>query len=551
MAITHDGKIGRRARGANYGKIAGGGHLSNIARRFGMLRAGSEVTQRRWLLAALALFLLLRLPSWFEPHWYTDEAGYANTAHLAAHGRVLYLTVWNNKPPLLFWIYDLALSWFGPSELGLHLLSTLAGGLTLAVIWQMVRREWGGRGMGRTMVVATLLLGLPLLGAELALPENFLIFPEAAGMLLVLRSLSERGRWRAALELAAGVAFGLACLIQQTAAGPLLAMVFLLALRPRAGAVRGALRVLAAAAVITLAGIAPYLFWAGPSHVYYFLVTSFEGYTSRTLPLNVSTLLPRAGAGLLLVVGVVVARKRDPRSLLIWTWLGVDLLTYVLPNRPYPFHLLPAAVPLALVVGRLPRPSIRALRLSLTPLVAGVLLSAALWGQLMVTYLPIDDFYTAGRTVLYYPMFVGRATGVVSKASYQDFYDYRVRAEAEAGRWIRAHGLTGARAVVWSADSWAYLLVPVRSVMPAPPIYKDYEWLGQSGLIQRTLKERPELILVTNDALNGYGPLQPILSRLYTKVETSSDGSLWLLNSDLQQVGVTRASRTTSSTSAG
>ena len=70
-------------------------------------------------------------------------------------------------------------------------------------------------------------------------------------------------------------------------------------------------------------------------------------------------------------------------------------------------------------------------------------------------------------------------------------------------------------------------------------------------MIQRTLKERPELILVTNDALNGYGPLQPILSRLYTKVETSSDGSLWLLNSDLQQVGVTRASRTTSSTSAG
>ncbi len=515
--------------------------MSKIAARFGMFGAGSEVNQRRWLLASLVLFLLLRLPSWFEPHWYTDEAGYANTAYLAAHGRVLYLTVWNNKPPLLFWIYDLALSWFGPSELGLHLLSTLAGALTLAVIWQMVRREWGGRGMGRTMVVATLLLGLPLLSAELALPENFLIFPEAAGMLLLLRSFSERGRWRAALELAAGVAFGLACLIQQTAAAPLLAMVFLVALMPRSGSVRGALRLLAAGAVVTLAGIAPYLFWAGPSHVYYFLVTSFEGYTSRTLPLNFLTLLPRGVAGLLLVLGVVVARKRDPRSVLIWTWLGVDLLTYVLPNRPYPFHLLPAVVPLALVVGRLPRPALGSLRLSFAPLVAGALLSAALWGQLMATYLPIDDFYTVGRTVLYYPMFVGRATGVVSRASYQNFYDYRVQAEAQAGRWIRSHGLSGARTVVWSADSWAYLLVPVHAVLPAPPIYKDFDWLGQSGLIQRTLQERPELIMVTNDALNGYGPLQPILNRLYTKVETSSDGSLWLLKSDLQQVGLGRA----------
>jgi 4-amino-4-deoxy-L-arabinose transferase-like glycosyltransferase len=525
--------------------------LSKIARRFGMFGAGRETAQRRWLLAALVLFLLLRIPSWFEPHWYTDEAGYANTAYLAAHGRVLYLTVWNNKPPLLFWIYDIALSWFGPSELGLHLLSTLAGGLTLAAVWQMVRREWGGRGMGRTMVVATLLLGLPLLSAELALPENFLIFPEAAGMLMLLRSFSERGRWRAVLELGAGTAFGLACLIQQTAVGPLLAMVFLVALMPRAGSVRGAMRVLMAGAIVTGAGIAPYLFWAGPSHVYYFLVTSFEGYTSRTLPLNLLTLLPRGLAGALLVLGVVAARKRDPRTVLIWTWLGVDLLTYVLPNRPYPFHLLPAAVPLALVVGRLPRPSLATLRLSFAPLVAGALLSAALWGQLMVTYLPIDDFYTAGRTVLYYPMFVGRATGVVSKASYQDFYDYRVRAEAEAGSWIRAHGLTGARTVVWSADSWAYLLVPVRSLMPAPPIYKDFDWLGPAGLIQRTVRERPELILVTNDAVNSYGPLQPILTRLYTKVETSSDGSLWLLNSDLRQVGVSRGVGATPPTSPG
>ncbi|MDA8330498.1 MAG: hypothetical protein M0027_04705, partial [Candidatus Dormibacteraeota bacterium] len=66
--------------------------MSKIARRFGMFGAGSEAGQRRWLLAALVLFLLLRIPSWFEPHWYTDEAGYANTAYLAAHGRVLYLT---------------------------------------------------------------------------------------------------------------------------------------------------------------------------------------------------------------------------------------------------------------------------------------------------------------------------------------------------------------------------------------------------------------------------------------------------------------------------
>lgn len=51
------------------------------------------------LTVPVVLLLLLRLPSLFEPHWYTDEAGYANTAWLMMHGKVLYLSVWNNKPP--------------------------------------------------------------------------------------------------------------------------------------------------------------------------------------------------------------------------------------------------------------------------------------------------------------------------------------------------------------------------------------------------------------------------------------------------------------------
>jgi hypothetical protein len=30
---------------------------------------------RLWLIGPLALYALLRIPSFLEPHWYTDEAG--------------------------------------------------------------------------------------------------------------------------------------------------------------------------------------------------------------------------------------------------------------------------------------------------------------------------------------------------------------------------------------------------------------------------------------------------------------------------------------------
>ena len=495
----------------------------------------------RSLWVSLLLYLLVRVPSWFEPHWYTDEAGYATTAWMSTHGKILYLTVWNNKPPLVFWIYDVALAWFGPSELGLHLLSTLAGVLALVAVWKMVRENWQGRGAWAALIVAALLLGLPLLSGDLALPENFLIAPEAWAMLFVLRAARrEPGRRQYLYAAAAGVLFGLACLIQQTSAGPFLAAALFLAVQTRRRGLVAAGVMLLSGVVIGAAGLAPYVLWAGLGNVFYFLVGSYRGYTSRTLPLGAATLAPRVLAGLLLVLGMFAARRRDPRMVLLWMWLAIELFTYMLPNRPYPFHLLPSAAPVALLVGRVGRPRWSQLRArlawTLAPLLASVVASAAIWTLMFVGSLPQNDLYTVSRTVTYYPMFLGRVTGVISTRQYQNYYDLRVAAEAAAGDWVQAHHLQGATAIVWSADAWAYLLAPLTPVLPAPPIYKDLDWLGQSALIRRTVAERPELIVVTNDALPSYGPIQGVLARYYVRVESSPDGAVWLLRNDFQAV---------------
>lgn len=506
--------------------------------RLGAALAGASRGPLGW---SLLLYLLVRLPSWFEPHWYTDEAGYATTAWMSTHGRILYLTVWNNKPPLLFWIYDLALAWFGPSELGLHLLSTLAGVLTLLAVWRIVRENWGGRRAGLTLVVTALLIGLPLLSGDLALPENFLIAPEAWGMVFVLRALrTGPGRQQYLAAALGGLMFGLACLIQQTSLAPFLAAVIFLAVqRGRRGL--GAATVMAGSGVVIgAAGLAPYVLWAGLGNVYFYLATSYQGYTSRTLPLGVATLLPRVLAGLLLAWGLLATRRRDRRLALLWLWLAVELFTYMLPNRAYPFHLLPSAVPLALLLGRLRRPNWARLRTragwTMAPLRASVVVSTLIWAGMFVSGLPQGDLYTVPRTVLYYPMLLGRVTGRVSEVQYQSFYDLRVPAERAAASWVQAHHLQGATAIVWSADAWAYLLAPLTPVLPAPPIYKDFDWMGQQELMRRTVAARAELIVVTDDVLTSYGPIQSVLDRGYVRVEVSADGAVWLRRSDYQAV---------------
>lgn len=164
-------------------------HVSSWLGRWGGFLSRAD------LVLPLLLYLALRLPSWFEPHWYSDEAGYATTAWLSTHGSTLYLTVWNNKPPLLFWIYGVALWLFGRSEFGLHLLSTATGLAALAALWRLLRIRYRGVRMFLPMALTPVLLGMPLLNGDLALPENSLIAPAAAAMLCLLWALtSERSR---------------------------------------------------------------------------------------------------------------------------------------------------------------------------------------------------------------------------------------------------------------------------------------------------------------------------------------------------------------------
>jgi 4-amino-4-deoxy-L-arabinose transferase-like glycosyltransferase len=479
----------------------------------------------------LLLYLALRIPSWFEPHWYSDEAGYMTTAWLSTHGSTLYLTVWNNKPPLIFWIYDVAIWLFGPSEFGIHLLSTLTGLAALAVLWRLLRTRYRGKRVLLAMGGAALFLGLPLFNGELALPENFLIAPEAAAMLCLLWSLTSH-RPKPALFAAAfsGVLFGLACLIQQTSLGPAaLAVLLLLVVRGRRGLPQvGAM--LTGLVVVVLAGIAPYLIWAGPHNVYYFLVQSYQEYTSSTLPLTPLMLLPRVAAGLLLVAGLYWRRHDEPVRLLAVAWLVCELLVYALPNRPYAHFLLPAVVPACLLLAGARWPDPRHWpwrRLSRPVLPAALGVVVGIW-VILIAVSPQSDASVV-LTAQYYPAFVGMATGSISTAQYDGLYGTGTVAEAKAVSWIKRNHLQGVTALAWADDAWPYLLASLAPVVPTPAIYMDQTWLGNEGLERLVEKARPDLIYLNHPAAELAGWLVPYLKSDYRQVESGpGQSSLWV-----------------------
>ncbi|MBI5044993.1 MAG: glycosyltransferase family 39 protein [Candidatus Levybacteria bacterium] len=132
-----------------------------------------EKSLQFWILTGiLSLFFLMRLPSLFEPYWYGDEGIYEAIAFALNKGRILYLQIWDNKPPLLYYTYAI----FNGDQFLVRLLSTLYGLLSVLFLYFLSRKIFPHK---NTALISTaffsLLFGLPILEGNIANAENFML----------------------------------------------------------------------------------------------------------------------------------------------------------------------------------------------------------------------------------------------------------------------------------------------------------------------------------------------------------------------------------------
>lgn len=123
------------------------------------------------LLSALIVFIILRIPSFFEPHWYGDEGVYAGVVHAWEQGKTLYIDIWDNKPPGIYFLYAL-----GSPENRLQvvkLLNFFAGLITLFGISAIARfMKFSLSGYTATLILVVTLLASPILEGTIANAEN-------------------------------------------------------------------------------------------------------------------------------------------------------------------------------------------------------------------------------------------------------------------------------------------------------------------------------------------------------------------------------------------
>ena len=497
--------------------------------------------------AALAV-VVLRLPSFWEPHWYTDEAGYVSTAQSLLRGHVLYSQIWTNKPPLDLWIIASVVRVFGASEAGLHALTLVSALVTLAAVYWAGSRIFGQRRAAFATLLAAIALGLPVLDAELALPESLLIAPVSwAGAIVAVRLAGNReqraSRRFAWWPLIAGVLVAAGIAIQQTVLAELLAFALALAISPRVR-LRDCALFVSTVIVFTLAWLGPVIAMAGAGKVAFALVGFYVPFTQSVLPTSAGGQLWHFAeafiAGALIVGGAFLRRTAARPTWFFVLWAGAALLVPGAAGQPYAHYLIPAVGPVALTIAglRLPLPR-RSLSASmratarLAPQLTGLVIAAVMGsvaGLDWVTPAAASPLSNSSRNLNdYYGGALATALQQQPRADWDARFDSRVPADEAVATWIQNEKLSDATAVVWSSDAWVYALADLTVEVPTPPIYNDEVLLGINGQVAAYVATlQPDVIVTSTDAVQEFPEIQSVLKTGYVAMFFTDPDTVWV-----------------------
>lgn len=118
------------------------------------------------------LFLLLRIPSLFEPYWYGDEGIYLALGQGIRQGLTLFEQIHDNKPPTLYYLAALSQTVFG-----FRLLLLLTMIPTIYFFNRLSKKFLSPRASKFSTLLFLILSSVPLIEGNIANAEVFMLLP--------------------------------------------------------------------------------------------------------------------------------------------------------------------------------------------------------------------------------------------------------------------------------------------------------------------------------------------------------------------------------------
>lgn len=471
-----------------------------------------------WVVGILALVLVLRIPTFFEPYYYGDEMVYLTLGQGVRQGVQLYKNIHDNKPPLLYLAAAAAgnLFWF-------KVILAFWSLITVAFFFKLAKVLFKSE---KTVKVATvifaLLTTLPLLEGPTANAELFMIGPSIVAFLLLLR-----GNLTSKKIFFAGFLFGFATLFKVPAFFDAPVIVFYWLITQGFGNWKK----IGINTLILLAGfVLPILL----TFIWYFFRGALPeyikaaflqnvGYLSSFRPTDVqkpflvrnAPLLIRA---LVVLLGSIILwffrKKLSKNFVLFCLWTLFGLFAVTLSERPYPHYLIQVVAPISFFLAMFFTEKTSEQSLAVIPLA-------------LAFFVPVYYKFYVYPTSTYYLRFINFATGRISKQTYFSEFAPTTNRNYELANFLVDSSSPSDKVFMWDPDSAAVYalarrLPPIKYVVP----YHVHDFSSTADVAKQIEANPPRFIILT--AGNPYPELGSLIRNKYILIQQIEDASIYV-----------------------
>lgn len=485
-----------------------------------------------------ALIIILRIPNFFEPYWYGDEAIYLTLGHALNQGEKLYTTIIDHKTPLIYYLAMvpnqfyfrlLNLFWMlATTSLFFFFAKTLFKKESLAVLASIIliiftTLPWleGHLPNGELFVMGFIMAGA-ILFTRTSVFSNFisgkinLKNPKSENLLLLgsgmLMGLGVLTKVPAILDVAAFIAIAWLILVNQFFKHKNLGQIFMYLVSKMLFFGGGVLIALAASILYFV------LRGQGADYLDYGLLYNFRYSQSWSHDFGSSFLnfaFSLIGKTLFLIIFVMLislnVNQLSKRLQFIAIWFVAALYSVLLSSRPYPHYfiqMVPAfallSVEMILSFGNfLKQRKIAAAK----PLLVGISLYA------LTLYIMLSFGFMPYETAKYYQQFYRFATGQISRESYENSFDSLVAENRQVTTLIKEMGVE--RMFIWGTNPLLYAqskTIPTSRFTVSFHIkdFNDYD-----RTFAQIEAEAPKLIIVMKNETQEFPALSEYLAKHY------------------------------------
>ena len=472
------------------------------------------------MITLLAVVLVLRIPSFFEPYSYGDEMIYLTLGQGIRQGIALYGGIFDNKPPLLYAIAAIAgnLYWF-------KAILAIWNMATIVIFWKLCQTLFPSN--SKLVKIATWIFGilttLPLLEGNIANAELFMIGPTILSFYIL---------WTKKLNFPnlffAGILIGLAGLfkIPSIFDAPVIVIFWLMitkfdfknlktiCLRTFYLILGFAVPFLITFVVFYLQGVLKeYISAAFLQNVGY--LSSFRpGDVQKPFLVRNLPLLIRAGVVLLGISVLFFKRTVLSKQFIFLTiWLLCGLFAVTLSERPYPHYLIQVVPELSLLIAFIFALKSLEQSLAIIPITLAFLV-------------PVVYKFWYYPTTPYYLHFIKFATGQMTKEQYLANFGKEVPLSYQISSFISVSAGKNDKIFV-TGDSPAIYALTRR--LPPGKFVADYhinDYSSGEEEAQLLSDSLPHFIIVRPEK-PAFSELIPVLKQSYLLISEVGGAQIW------------------------